>query len=42
MVSFVVNIGLGLLVFASSSEEFFQMAFKMYTDQLGQWFQFVI
>lgn len=42
MVSFVVNIGLGLLVFAASSEEFFQVAFKLYTDKLGQWFHFVI
>lgn len=42
MVSFVVNIGLGLLVFAASSEEFFSVAFKLYTDKLGQWFQFVI
>lgn len=42
MVSFSVNIGLGLLVFAATSEEFFHMAFKLYTDKLGEWFQFVI
>jgi flagellar biosynthesis protein FliR len=41
MVSFVVNIGLGLLVFAASSGEFFHMAFKIYTEKLGLWFQFV-
>jgi flagellar biosynthetic protein FliR len=41
MVSFVLNIGLGLLVFAAGSGEFFQVAFKFYTEQLGRWFQFV-
>ncbi len=42
MVSFVVNIGLGLLVFASSSGEFFRVAFQIYTDKLGEWFQFLV
>jgi flagellar biosynthesis protein FliR len=42
MVSFVVNIGLGLLVFIAISDEFFQVAFRIYTEKLGQWFQFVI
>jgi len=42
MVSFVVNIGLGLLIFAVSSEEFFQVGFKAYTKHLGHWFQFTI
>lgn len=42
MVSFVVNIGLGLLVFAATSDEFFQVAFRVYTEKLGDWFQFVI
>ena len=42
MVSFVVNIGLGLLIFAASSEEFFQVGFKVYTEQLGHWFQILI
>lgn len=41
MVSFVVNIGLGLLVFAASSSEFFRVAFRIYTDKLGEWFQFI-
>lgn len=41
MVSFVVNIGLGLLIFLSCSEEFFQVAYKIYTEKLGEWFQFV-
>lgn len=41
MVSFVVNIGFGLLVFAASSEEFFTVAYKMYVDKLAIWFQFV-
>lgn len=42
MVSFVVNIGIGLTVFYAISEEFFQVAYKMYVDRLGDWFQFVI
>lgn len=42
MVSFAINIGLGLLVFASTSDEFFHMAFKLYTEKLGEWFQFVL
>lgn len=42
MVSFVVNIGIGLTVFYAVSEEFFQVAYKMYVDRLGDWFQFVI
>ena len=41
MVSFVVNIGVGLLVFSASSTEYFSTAFKIYTNHLGQWFQFV-
>jgi len=41
MVSFVVNIGMGLLVFAACSDEFFNVAFKMYTEKLGQWFNFI-
>jgi flagellar biosynthetic protein FliR len=40
-VSFAVNIGLGLLVFVVGSEEFFTTCFRMYTDQLGNWFQFI-
>ncbi|MDP7319421.1 MAG: flagellar biosynthetic protein FliR [Bacteriovoracaceae bacterium] len=42
MVSFVVNIGIGLIVFYAVSEEFFHVAYKMYVDRLGDWFQFVI
>lgn len=42
MVSFVVNIGIGLTVFYAVSEEFFHVAYKMYVDRLGDWFQFVI
>lgn len=38
-VSFAVNIGLGLLVFAVGSEEFFQTCFRIYTERLGDWFQ---
>ena len=41
MVSFVVNIGMGLLVFVASSEEFFFVSFKIYTERLGEWFGMV-
>ncbi len=41
MVSFVINIGLGLLVFFSIHYEFFNVAYKLYVDKLGQWFQFI-
>jgi len=41
MVSFVVNIGIGLLVFFAISEEYFHVAYKMYIDRLGDWFQFI-
>lgn len=40
-VSFAINIGLGLLVFVAGSDEFFQMCFRIYTEKLGAWFQFV-
>ncbi len=39
MVSFVVNIGIGLLVFFAISEEFFHVAYTMYVERLGEWFQ---
>lgn len=42
MVSFVINIGIGLLIFVSISDEFFQVAYKMYVEQLGSWFNFII
>ena len=41
MVSFVVNIGVGLLVFLAISNEFFSVAYKMYVDKLGEWFLFI-
>ena len=41
MVSFVVNIGMGLLVFVAGSDEFFQIGFKLYTEKLGEWFKFI-
>jgi flagellar biosynthetic protein FliR len=40
-VSFAINIGVGLVVFAISSDEFFHVAFKLYVEKLGTWFQFV-
>jgi len=42
MVSFIVNIWLGLLVFWACSSEFFQVAFRLYTESLGEWFKFVL
>lgn len=42
MVSFIVSIGIGLVVFFVVSEEFFEVGYKMYVDRLGNWFQFVI
>lgn len=42
MVSFVVNIGLGLLVFLACSEEITQMSYDIYTQKLGDWFKFII
>jgi flagellar biosynthetic protein FliR len=41
MISFVVNIGIGLVVFLAISEEYFHMAYKLYVEKLGDWFQFV-
>lgn len=40
MVSFVVNIGVGLILFIAVSEEFFTVSFDIYVERLGQWFQF--
>ena len=40
-VSFVVNIGFGLLLFMGIGEEFFQVSFDLYLEKLGEWFQFV-
>ena len=42
MISFIVNIGVGLLVFYSISEEYFHVAYNMYTDALADWFQFIL
>lgn len=41
MVSFVVNIGLGLLLFLGIAEEFFQVSFDLYVSKLGDWYQFL-
>ena len=40
-VSFVVNIGLGLLLFLGIAEEFFQVSFDLYVEKLGDWYQFL-
>lgn len=42
MVSFVVNIGLGLLLFLGIAEEFFSVSYDLYIQKLGDWFQFLI
>ena len=42
MVSFVVNIGFGLLLFLGISEEFFQVSFDLYVEKLGDWYQFLL
>jgi len=41
LVSFVVNIGLGLIVFYFIIDEFFYISFNIYTEQLGVWFNFI-
>jgi flagellar biosynthetic protein FliR len=41
MVSFIVNIGMGLLVFSVTSYEFFSVAYDMYIKKLGDIFQFL-
>ncbi len=41
LVSFVVNIGLGLIVFYFIIDEFFYISFNIYTEQLGIWFNFI-
>lgn len=41
MVSFVVNIGMGLLLFLAISNEFFQVSFELYLEKLGEWFLFL-
>lgn len=40
MVSFVVNIGLGLLLFMGIAEEFFHVGFDLYIQKLGDWYKF--
>lgn len=41
MVSFVVNIGLGLLLFLGIAEEFFLVSYDLYVEKLGYWYQFI-
>jgi flagellar biosynthesis protein FliR len=42
MVSFVVNIGFGLLLFLGIAEEFFHVSFDLYVEKLGEWYQFFL
>jgi len=41
MISFVVNIGFGMLLFMGIAEEFFQVSYDLYVEKLGEWFQFL-
>lgn len=41
MVSFVINIGLGLVIFTIITNEFFITAFDMYVKNLGMWFKMI-
>jgi len=41
MVSFVVNIGFGLILFLGIAEEFFHVGYDLYIERLGAWFQFL-
>lgn len=41
MISFIINIGLGMFVMVVTSGEFFYTAFKIYTEHLGEWFRFI-
>jgi flagellar biosynthetic protein FliR len=41
MISFIINIGLGMFVMVVTSGEFFYTAFKIYTEHLGDWFRFI-
>lgn len=41
MVSFIVNIGIGLFVLIVISDEFFTIAYQNYVKYLGQWFQYI-
>jgi flagellar biosynthetic protein FliR len=39
MMSFVVNIGLGILVFIATSDEFFKVSYHIYANKLSDWFK---
>ncbi len=41
MVSFIVNIGVGMMVFLATSDEFFIVANDVYNKHLADWFLFV-
>ena len=41
LISFVVNIGLGLIVFYFLIDELFYVGFKYYTRELGSWFNLI-
>jgi flagellar biosynthetic protein FliR len=41
IVSFIINIVVGFLVFFITADEFFTVGIEMYADFLAQWFQAV-
>ena len=41
MISFVVNIGVGLFVLVVISNDFFSVAYENYVKYLGKWFQYI-
>ena len=41
MVSFVLNIGVGLIIFFFNSEEFFNVGLSFYSGLLGRWLAFI-
>lgn len=41
MISFIVNIGIGLFVLLTISNEFFTAAYQNYVQYLGRWFQYL-
>ena len=42
MISFTVNIGVGLFVITMIATEFFHAAFKLYTEGLAKWFEMIV
>ncbi len=41
MVSFAINIGMGLLIFFATSFEFFNVSFDLYVERLADWYKLI-